>query len=181
VCAITERAVSSKDLPKEARREFDSPDLNALVCNFGYRLNYLVPIFVHAQASAGGEFRLSQSVHWGKAGLAVGRLLVFGGVQKRDDGRSSAPNGGQLRGVFFAKNIFRKRRFRIERIALARIGEESFVTSLAWGTRIGAEFFTTQCGNGRCAVSRTQRGIYQLPGISVGILRFQSRQRKDII
>jgi hypothetical protein len=93
------------------------------------------PFCVHAQASAGGEFRLSQSVHWGSAVLPTGDYLYS--VESRSGMTVVQVHqmGGSFAGVFLPKAFSESGDSGSRGIALARIGEEMFVTSLRVGER----------------------------------------------
>jgi len=65
----------AKIYQRKARREIESRHFSGLFAILGIVGINSFPIFVHAQASAGGEFRLSQSVHWGSAVLPTGEYL----------------------------------------------------------------------------------------------------------
>ena len=93
------------------------------------------PICVYAQSSAGGEFRLSQSVHWGSAVLPTGEYLYS--VESRSGMTVVQVRqiGGSFAGVFLPRTFSESGDSGSRGIALARIGEEMFVTSLRVGER----------------------------------------------
>ena len=88
------------------------------------------PCYVHAQSSVGGEFQLSQSVHWGNAVLPTGKF-----VYSVDSGAGSTvvrvhQIGGNFTGLFLPQTKSEGGDSSSKGIVLARIGEETFVTSL---------------------------------------------------
>jgi hypothetical protein len=88
------------------------------------------PNSVHAQGAAGGEFRLSQSVHWGNTVLPTGRFSysVESGVAPTVVRVSQI--GGSFTGSFLPQTLSEGSDFNPAGIVVARIGEEMFVTSL---------------------------------------------------
>ena len=88
------------------------------------------PDMVHAQASMGGEFKLSQEVHWGDAVLPTGSYTY-----SIDSGSGSTvvrvrQIGGALAGLFVPQTSSEGSDSGIRGIVLQRVGEEAFVTSL---------------------------------------------------
>ncbi len=88
------------------------------------------PCPVHAQSSAGGEFRLSQSVHWGNAVLPTGKFIY-----SIETGAGSTvvrvhQIGGSFTGLFLPQTQSEAGDSNPGGIVLARIGEEMFVASL---------------------------------------------------
>jgi len=85
---------------------------------------------VRAQAPAGGEFTLSQSVHWASAVLPTGKYMYS--VES-----GSGPTvvrvrqiGGSFTGLFLPKTLSEAGDSRSRGIVLVRMGEEMFVSSL---------------------------------------------------
>ena len=88
------------------------------------------PCSVHAQAPAGGEFSLSQSVHWGNTVLPTGKYMYS--VESAGWPTVVRVNqiGGSFTGVFLPQTSLQGGDSGSRGIVLARIGEEMFVTSL---------------------------------------------------
>jgi hypothetical protein len=89
-----------------------------------------LPGSVRAQASAGGQFKLSQQVHWGNAVLPTGSYIY-----SVDSGTWPAvvrvrQVGGSFTASFLPRTSFQESDSDSRGIVLARIGEETFVTSL---------------------------------------------------
>lgn len=88
------------------------------------------PFSVHAQASAGGQFRLSQSVHWGSSVLPTGEYTYLVESTGWPNIVRVSQVGGSFTGVFLPRTTSQDGDSGSKGIALARIGEEMFVTSL---------------------------------------------------
>jgi hypothetical protein len=88
------------------------------------------PFFVHAQASAGGEFKLSQSVHWGSAVLPTGEYTYSVESAGWPNIVRVSQVGGNFTGVFLPRTISQDGDSGSKGIVLARVGEEMFVSSL---------------------------------------------------
>jgi hypothetical protein len=88
------------------------------------------PYSVHAQSSAGGEFKLSQSVHWGSAILPTGKFMysVESGIGTTVVRVHQI--GGSFTGLFLPQTQSEGGDSNPKGIMLARIGQEMFVTSL---------------------------------------------------
>jgi hypothetical protein len=88
------------------------------------------PSSLHAQASVGGEFRLSQSVHWGRSVLPTGEYTYSVESAGWPNIVRVSQVGGSFTGVFLPRTTSQDGDSSSKGIVLARIGEEMFVTSL---------------------------------------------------
>jgi hypothetical protein len=88
------------------------------------------PFSVHAQASAGGQFKLSQSVHWGSAVLPTGEYTYSVESGSGMTVVRVQQIGGRFTGFFVPKTASEGGDSGLRGIAVAQIGEEMFVTSL---------------------------------------------------
>jgi hypothetical protein len=88
------------------------------------------PISGHAQASAGGQFKLSQSVHWGSAVLPTGEYTYSVESGSGMTVVRVQQIGGRFTGFFVPKTSSEGGDSGSRGIAVAQIGEEMFVTSL---------------------------------------------------
>lgn len=88
------------------------------------------PFYVHAQASAGGQFKLSQSVHWGSAVLPTGEYTYSVESGSGMTVVRVQQIGGRFTGFFVPKTSSEGGDSGLRGIAVAQIGEEMFVTSL---------------------------------------------------
>ena len=88
------------------------------------------PCALHAQASAGGQFRLSQSVHWGSVVLPMGEYTYSVESAGWPNVVRVSQVGGSFTGVFLPRTTSQDSDSGSKGIVLARIGEDMFVTSL---------------------------------------------------
>jgi hypothetical protein len=85
---------------------------------------------VRAQGRATGGFKLSQEVHWGEAVLPTGDYTYSVGAEGWPTVVSVRQKGGLFTGLFIPQTSSRARLSDLSKIVLARIGEETYVTSL---------------------------------------------------
>jgi hypothetical protein len=88
------------------------------------------PSSLHAQASAGGTFRLAQSVHWGSSVLPTGEYAYSVESAGWPNIVRVSQVGGSFTGVFLPRTTSQDGESGSKGIVLARIGEEMFVSSL---------------------------------------------------
>jgi hypothetical protein len=88
------------------------------------------PLSVHAQTSAGGQFKLSQSVHWGSAVLPTGEYTYSVESGSGMTVVRVQQIGGRFTGYFVPKTSSEGGDSGLRGIAVAQFGEEMFVTSL---------------------------------------------------
>ena len=88
------------------------------------------PFPVQAQAFAGGQFKLSESVHWGRAVLPTGKYMY-----SVESGAGATlvrvqQIGGGFTGLFLPQTFSEAGNSGSGGIVLSRVGQEMFVTSL---------------------------------------------------
>src|SRR5882762_4421006 len=88
------------------------------------------PRSVRGQSLAGGEFRLSQSVHWGSSALSTGEYTYSVESGSGTTVVRVQQKGGTFTGLFLPKAFSEGGDSGSRGIAVEQIGEEMFVTSL---------------------------------------------------
>ena len=88
------------------------------------------PFSLHAQPSLGGEFKLSQSVRWGNAVLPTGKFIYSIETGAGSTVVQVHQIGGNFTGLFMPQTESEGGESNPTGIVLARVGEETFVTSL---------------------------------------------------
>jgi len=168
VCAIPDRAVSSKDLPKEARREIDSRHLNGIVLQFWLSLELLVPNLRPRAVIRGRRVQAISERALGSAVLPTGEYLYS--VESR-----SGMTVVQVHQIGAASRACFARTFqkaaipdREDRTRTNRGGDVCHLT--ARGERgLVLNFSPPKCGNGRCAFRRNADAVYiRYQGSSAG-------------